>query len=59
MFVLAPEAAADGLECLFSAMKRRFVPQQISPLSDRLVSGCGVARMLRALCKKKPGTPLT
>jgi hypothetical protein len=29
--------------------------QQTSPLFDRLVSGFGVARMMRALCKKSPG----
>jgi hypothetical protein len=41
------------------AAERRFVPQQTGPLFDRRVSGFGVARMMRALCKKKPGTPPT
>jgi hypothetical protein len=37
----------------------RTVPQQTSPLFDRLAGGIGVARTMRALCKKKPETPLT
>jgi hypothetical protein len=43
------------LGCPLSAMKRRFAPQQTSPLFDHLVSGFGVARMMRALCKKARG----
>jgi len=35
------------------------IDQTTSPLFDRLVSGFGVARMMRALCKNKPGTPPT
>ena len=42
---------SQKLRMLLTHRKRTFAPQQTSPLFDHLVSGFGVARMMRTSCK--------